>query len=107
MAYMKKVVVPKMKETFTAFDPKEFEHVTCMTCHGASAKDGSFKMPNPALPKLSPTDNFKKHKDKDPKVTEFMMTKVNPDMAALLHTTPYDPKTKLGFGCFGCHTIEK
>jgi hypothetical protein len=107
MAYMKKVVLPKMKETFTAFDPKEFEHVTCMTCHGASAKDGSFKMPNPALPKLSPADNFKKHMDKDPKMTQFMMSKVLPDMAALLHTQPFDMKTKLGFGCFGCHTIEK
>ena len=107
LTYMKKFVLPKMKETFTAFDPKEFEHVTCMTCHGAGAKDGSFKMPNPDLPKLSPADGFKKHMDKKPEVTKFMMSKVLPDMAELLHTQPYDPKTKLGFGCFGCHAIEK
>jgi hypothetical protein len=107
MAYMKKVVLPKMKETFTAFDPKDFEHVTCLTCHGAGAKDGSFKMPNPDLPKLSPADGFKKHMDKKPEITKFMMSKVLPTMAELLNTQPYDPKTHLGFGCFGCHAIEK
>jgi hypothetical protein len=107
LAYMKKVVLPKMKETFTAFDPKEFEHVTCLTCHGGGAKDGSFKMPNPDLPKLSPDGGFKKHMDKKPEITKFMMSKVLPDMAQLLNTQPYDPKTHLGFGCFGCHAIEK
>ena len=107
MAYMKKVVLPKMKETFTAFDPKEFEHVTCLTCHGAGAKDGSFKMPNPDLPRLSPEGGFKKHMDQKPEITKFMMSKVLPDMAELLHTQPFDPKTKLGFGCFGCHAIAK
>ena len=107
MTYMKTVVLPKMKETFVSFDPKEFEHVTCMTCHGNGAKDGSFKMPNPELPKLNPENGFKKHMDKDPEATKFMMSKVLPQMAELLHTQPYDSQTKLGFGCFGCHAIEK
>jgi hypothetical protein len=107
MAYMKKVVLPKMKETLVTFDPKEFEHVTCMTCHGRGAKDGSFKMPNPDLPKLSPEGGFKKHIEQKPEITKFMMSKVLPQMAELLNTAPYDPKTHLGFGCFGCHAIEK
>ena len=107
MAYMKKVVLPKMKETFVAFDAKDFEHFTCMTCHGGGAKDGSFKMPNPELPRLNPEGGFKKHVDKHPEMTKFMMTKVLPDMAQLLNTQPYDPKTHLGFGCFGCHAIDK
>jgi hypothetical protein len=107
MAYMKKVVLPKMKETFTTFDPKEFDHVTCLTCHGNGAKDGSFKMPNPDLPKLNPEGGFKKHMDEHPEMTKFMMSKVLPQMAELLHTQPFDPKTKLGFGCFGCHAIAK
>jgi hypothetical protein len=78
-----------------------------MTCHGSGAKDGSFKMPNPELPKLSPEGGFKKHLDKDPEITKFMMTKVLPNMAELLGTQPYDVKTHLGFGCFGCHSIDK
>ena len=107
MGYMKKVVLPRMKEVFAAFDPKEFENVTCLTCHGEAAKDGSFKMPNPNLPKLSPLGGFKKHLEKDPVMTKFMMTKVVPEMAALLSTQPYDAQSRLGFGCFGCHSIEK
>jgi hypothetical protein len=107
MAYMKKVVMPKMKELFVTFDAKEFDHFTCMTCHGGGAKDGSFKMPNPELPKLNPEGQFKKHMEKHPEATKFMMTKVLPEMAGLLHTEPYDPQKKIGFGCFGCHAIEK
>jgi hypothetical protein len=107
MAYMKKVVMPKMKEIFVSFDAKEFDHFTCMTCHGGGAKDGSFKMPNPELPKLNPEGGFKKHLDKDPAMTKFMMTKVLPEMAQLLHTEPYDQQKKIGFGCFGCHAIDK
>lgn len=107
MTYMKQVVLPKMKETFSKFDAKEFEHFTCMTCHGGGAKDGSFKMPNPELPKLNPEGGFKKHMDKHPEITKFMMAKVLPEMADLLQTKPYDPQTHLGFGCFGCHAIEK
>jgi hypothetical protein len=64
-------------------------------------------MPNPELPKLSPEGGFKKHMDKKPEITKFMMSKVLPDMAKLLDTQPYDPKTHLGFGCFGCHAIDK
>jgi len=107
MTYMKKVVLPKMKQTFSAFDAKEFEHMTCLTCHGAGAKDGSFKMPNPDLPKLSPEGGFKKHMDQKPEITKFMMSKVLPNMAELLNTQPYDANTHLGFGCFGCHAIAK
>jgi hypothetical protein len=107
MAYMKKVVMPKMKEVFVSFDAKEFDHFTCMTCHGGGAKDGSFKMPNPELPKLNPEGGFKKHHEKDPAMTKFMMAKVLPEMAQFLHTEPYDPQKKIGFGCFGCHAIDK
>ena len=35
-AFMQTVVLPRMTETFVAFDPK-FEGMDCTTCHGSSA----------------------------------------------------------------------
>jgi hypothetical protein len=35
---------------------------------------------------------------------DFMVKTVVPQTAALLGQQPYDPATKAGFGCFGCHT---
>ena len=106
-AHMKTVVMPKMTAVFQAFDKKEFAEVNCMTCNGASAKTGNFAMPNASLPKLSPADMFKKHMTAKPEMTKFMMQKVVPEMAATLGAKAYDPKTHEGFGCGGCHVIEK
>ncbi|MBV9948011.1 MAG: hypothetical protein JOZ69_14245 [Myxococcales bacterium] len=105
MAYMKAAVLPKMGPLFHDFDAKRFAEPKCVTCHGAGAKDGSFKMPNPALPKLPATpEGFKKLHDAHPKVVDFMANQVVPTMAALVGEPPYDPKTQKGFGCFECHT---
>src|SRR5689334_14579055 len=52
LGVMKNKVMPKMSEDFQAFDAKKYGDFGCKTCHGDGAKDGSFKMPNPALPKL-------------------------------------------------------
>lgn len=105
LEHMKKVVMPKMKEVMAAFDPKEFADVKCGTCHGDGVKNKTFKMPNPKLPKLSYTDQFKKHMDKKPEITKFMMEKVVPEMATLLGMEPFDPQTKQGFGCMNCHIV--
>jgi hypothetical protein len=105
MAYMKKTVFPRMRAEFAAFDPKDFGEMNCATCHGDGAKDKTFKMPNPKLPKLPGSEEgFKKLSEEHPDVTRFMMTKVVPQMAAFLGEEPYDPKTHQGFGCFRCHT---
>ena len=103
--YMKTVVYPKMKEDFIGFDAKRYSEMTCVTCHGDGAKDGSFKMPNPKLPKL-PGDEagFKVLMEKKPEATKFMGSKVVPDMASMLGEPPFNPKTHEGFGCFRCHT---
>jgi hypothetical protein len=102
---MKTVVFPAMKTHFQEFDAKEFKDFTCVTCHGAGAKEGKFKMPNAKLPKLDPKDDFAKHKKKEAKTLAFMMEKVAPEMTKLLEVEPYDPKTNQGFGCFNCHTM--
>jgi hypothetical protein len=106
-AFMQKVVLPHMTEVFQAFDKEHFKEVTCLTCHNKKAKEGDFHMPNPDLPKLNMANKMAEHKKKAPKMLEFMMTKVSPEMATLLKAKPYDPKTQQGFGCMNCHTMQK
>ncbi len=102
--YMKKSVLPKMKDEFVAFDAKRYAEMNCATCHGDGAKDGTFKMPNPKLPKLPADESgFKKLMEQKPEATKFMGGKVVPDMASLLGEAPYDQQTHQGFGCFECH----
>lgn len=103
IAYMKTVVLPKMKDEFVKFDAKHFSDMNCGTCHGRGAKEGSFKMPNPDLPRLSVEDGFEKHMQEEPAITKFMMETVVPNMAALVDEPLFDPKTQKGFGCFQCH----
>jgi hypothetical protein len=106
--FMKAVVMPKMKTEFAAFDAKRYPSITCATCHGDGAKDGSFKMPNPKLPK-APSDmaGFNKLMEAKPEMTKFMASKIVPQMAELLGEEPFDPKTGKGFGCHDCHTSDK
>ncbi len=105
MAYMKTAVMPKMGALFHDYDAKKYSEPKCGLCHGPGAKEGKFKMPNPALPKLvvSP-EGFKKLAEQHPQVFDFMAKQVVPTMASLLGEEPYDPKTQKGFGCLGCHT---
>jgi len=107
LAVMKTQVMPKMSESFKAVDADHFKDFSCVTCHGKRIKEGNFDMPNPDLPKLNAKDSFKKHMDTKPAITKFMMTKVVPDMAAILGEAPFDPATHKGFGCANCHLFEK
>lgn len=106
--FMKEVVMPKMRAAFTAWEPDEFREMKCGKCHGAGAKDKTFKMPNPKLPKL-PTDEagWAALAAKEPEAMKFMKEVVVPEMAKLLGEAPYDPATKKGFGCFECHTAKQ
>ena len=102
--YMKTVVMPKMKEVFTAYDASRYAKMTCTTCHGDGASEGSFRMPNPGLPRLPGTpEGFKKLAADKPGMTQFMLTKVKPTMARLLGVAEMTPENKTGFGCLNCH----
>lgn len=102
--YMKTVVLPRAQEMFTSFDPKQFKHVTCGTCHGDDYAHGTYKMPNADLPMLpSSARGFKELRDRSPEIVAFMSTRVKPTMAALLGLPEYSPANPEGFACFNCH----
>jgi hypothetical protein len=105
LEYMKTAVMPKMGGLFHDFDAKKYAEPKCVLCHGSGAKDGSFKMPNPELPKLDLTPaGMKTMHAKHAAIVEFMAKQVVPTTAGLLGEQPYDPKTQQGFGCLECHT---
>lgn len=105
LAYMKSTVMPRMGDVFHDFDAKKFSEPKCTLCHGAGVQDGTFKMPNPALPKLDMTPGgMKALKSKHSKIFALMTRQVVPTMASLLGEQPYDRKTGQGFGCLECHT---
>jgi hypothetical protein len=104
---MKEHVVPEMGAEMTAFDPKRWPKVECKTCHGKSAEDGTFKMPNPDLPKLQGAW-FGPNPPEDKKaILEFMDEKMKPGMGKILGLPLFDPKNPAagGFGCLACHTM--
>jgi hypothetical protein len=106
--YMHDVIVPRMGEVFRAFDAKAFATFECATCHGAGAKDGSFTMPNAALPALPGNAmGFQALMKEKPAWMKFMGRQVRPRMAALLGKDEIDmrnPKPD-AFGCKDCHTM--
>ena len=105
LAYMKSTVMGAEKTLFSGYDSGKYGDMKCNICHGPGAADGSFKMPNPALPKLDATPaGFKKLATDKAKIFQFMMKQVEPQTAQLLGEQPFDPKTNTGFGCFNCHT---
>jgi hypothetical protein len=111
--FMKVVVTPKMRPVFQEFDAELFKKVDCATCHGKTAKARKFKMPTPDIHVLPSTpEAFKAALAKEPtwpKWTKFMGEKVEPTVAGLLGLPVFDPKKPEagGFGCAGCHTLEK
>lgn len=104
LAYMKEAVLPTEAPLFREYSATRFGELTCRSCHGAGADDGSYKMPNPALPKLAPGNLFEMEKTK-PRVFRFMYDVVTPRTAALLNKPEWSHKTMSGFGCFACHPL--
>lgn len=103
---MKDVVKPRMEALFQAHDKEGFAEFNCKTCHGPNAKKVKFKLPTKEIPKLNPANSFAAHKAEKPKMVEFMMNKVVPEMAKMLGVERWSPKTPKGLGCFTCHTKE-
>ena len=102
MAFMKTKIVPAMGPVFTAHDATKYADFGCKTCHGPAYKD-----PHEFLPHLTlQNGNLTAFKEK-PAVAKFMAESVSPKMADAMGLPHFDPKTMQGFGCGGCHTIDK
>lgn len=108
-AFMSEVVLPRMRDTFVAFDAR-FATMTCATCHGDGASDGTYAMPSPQLPRLPPTEEAFLGYLEDPehaRWSRFMLDEAWPRMAELLDLPLFDPATRPdGFSCHGCHMVE-
>ncbi len=101
-AFMKANVAPRMGKVFQEKDPKHYAEFGCKTCHGPDHKD-----PKEFLPHLTMKGGqITAFKDK-PGTAKFMSEKVVPEMASVLGKPPFDMKTKQGFGCMGCHTVDQ
>lgn len=96
-------VVPNVGKVFKEFDGKKYEKFGCVNCHGPQKKDD----PHNVLPKLTFSNGgYEKMAKAKPEVMKLMAEKVLPTMAAALGEKPFDPATKQGFGCGGCHTVN-
>lgn len=96
-------VVPNVGKLFKEHDGKKFEKFGCASCHGPQKKDD----PHKVLPKLTLSNGgFEKLSKSKPEVMKLMAEKVVPAMADALGEKPFDPATKKGFGCAGCHTVD-
>src|SRR5688572_29482854 len=91
--FMKLRVMPAMQPVFVEQDATKFSTFGCQTCHGPSAEQGEFHMPNGALPKLGGdlTKKFPREK------LDWMLTEVKPTMAKLLKVKEWSPQDPYGF----------
>jgi hypothetical protein len=105
MKFMKKKVNPPMKAAFQKFDPKDYAHFGCKTCHGKDPQKSKYKMPNPDLKPLD-FAAIKAGKE-DPKMIEFMSKTVKPEMAKIMGVPEMTETNPKGFGCLACHTTKK
>ncbi|MET0591922.1 MAG: hypothetical protein ABW133_04435, partial [Polyangiaceae bacterium] len=101
--FMNDVVLPKMKATFTAFDPK-FANLSCGSCHAEGVSSGAYKMPSSDLVRLPGSEEEFLEYVKDPehaRWAQFMMDKVWPEMAGILKVKMFDPEhgSTEGFSC--------
>jgi hypothetical protein len=102
VAFMKANVAPRMGKVFQTQDGSHYAKFGCVTCHGPQFKD-----PKEYLPKLTLKDGKLTAFAEKPEVEKFMAEKVVPEMASTLGKSPFNPATGQGFGCMGCHPVEK
>jgi mono/diheme cytochrome c family protein len=102
VAFMSQNVIGPLGKTFKEHDGARYADFSCKTCHGPNRQN-----PHAFLPHLKlEGENLTAFKT-DPEVAKFMHEKVVPAMATAMGMPEYDMKTHQGFGCAGCHSIDK
>lgn len=99
-AYMAAHVEPTMRRLFQSFNGKSYAGFGCDTCHGKEMDLIDFKMPN-SLYALPEKDPVAEGMSVDEDTAKFMVEKVVPTFAKLLHEAP-----QKGVTCFTCHPKE-
>jgi len=101
------VVLPSMARLFQQIQGTEYPEMSCRTCHGSDAEAVAYRMPH-GLPPLDP-NRMPDPLERSPRghMAKVMADEVMPLMVQLLEVPAYDPATKKGFGCFGCHPTQR
>lgn len=102
VAFMKTHVVSAMMPVFQGANATRYADFSCKTCHGPEFKD-----PHEYLPKLTMKDGKMTAFAEKPEIAKFMAESVAPKMAAAMGLPPFDMKTGQGFGCAGCHAVDR
>lgn len=104
-ARMTFVVHPSMTERFQKFYKTATPELTCVSCHGDNPERALYKLSNSKLDDLDPAKVAKLYQTNAKLTPEqrFKRDNITSNMARLLGVPAYDPKTGLGFSCFGCH----
>ena len=107
LVFMGTTVFSAMDKLFKEHDKTRFEKFACENCHGVlDPKKGEEKYKMPSAIALDPKNLPKNDDPKHGAIAKFMREKVLPDFIKIMGFQAYDPATKKGFGCFGCHKTK-
>jgi hypothetical protein len=101
VAIMKTRMSPQLGKVFQTANPQHYANWSCKTCHGPNGKPATEFLPHLTMAGGKLTCFADK-----PEASKMMASQVVPAAAAALGLPPFDPATKTGFGCPGCHTID-
>jgi hypothetical protein len=104
LAFMKGSFAPALAPVFEGHDARRFASFGCKTCHGPDSKP----QPRDFLPHLTLTADGKGIAEfaTKPEFSKFMV-EVELAAAKSFGKPAFDVKTGQGFGCAGCHMIDK
>lgn len=104
LAFMKATFTPAVAPVFKGHNATLYADFGCKTCHGPESKP----QPRDFLPHLTLTADGKGIMEftTKPEVSKFMID-VEVAAAKSFGKPVFDVKTGQGFGCAGCHVIDK